>query len=217
MKKIKYFLVLIIMSLSLTSCMATYAQYVDDEMYVETDVTYSTVVTCGSPYYYNGYISYYYYNGWYYYPYIWNNVWYFYPTRTLRPRDYIFHPHRGFRPHNGLGDLHNHHPHDRFGGHHQDMGRGRHDNDRYRGNPNPPRHYNGGGQTPPRNNGYTPRHGEPNGMTRTPHSIPQTRPQIMTPHSSTRMNGGNRPPSSITPRGNHSSGIRNQGGFNGRR
>lgn len=78
------------------SCMSTYASSQDD-IYYETSVSsdyyvndITVVIRYGTPYYYDGYLSYYYYNGWYYYPYYYNDYWYF------RPYHHAFRP--GYRP-----------------------------------------------------------------------------------------------------------------------
>lgn len=118
MKQIKYFLLMLVMACSLTSCVSAYAMYdTQDEMYTTTDVTYMTVVTYGAPYYYDGVISYYLYNGWYYYPYWWNDCWYFYPHRHVQHLGYRYHPRHHHKPHMHLGDTHHHHKNPNFGNH----------------------------------------------------------------------------------------------------
>ena len=59
------------------SCMS-YTAYQDD-LYgegIQTNVSFSTVVRLGTPYYHNGRILYYQYQGAYYYPYFYDNYWY---------------------------------------------------------------------------------------------------------------------------------------------
>lgn len=105
MKTIKFFIIAIIASIcfSLTSCSTyTYAQSAATvEFEIEpTEVTYTTVITYGKPYYIDGIISYYTYRGLYYYPYYWHNHWYVHPYAHVQPHGFIHHPHHGFVPDN---------------------------------------------------------------------------------------------------------------------
>ena len=104
MKKFLFFIIGVLMSLSLTSCVAAYGA-VDS---TTGDVDYEIVITNGQPYYYNGAIVYYLYNGWYYYPYWYDNRPYLRPYH--RPFAY---GHRlpPMRPRHGdIGRGHHHHP-----------------------------------------------------------------------------------------------------------
>lgn len=119
MKRIKIILIMLC-TLFLTSSCETYSQvYYDD---YNDGVSYTTVVTYGTPYYYDGVIGYYFYRGLYYYPYLWNNVWYFRPYREPHPYGWRFVPDRHWRPMHRLGDHYRTHSHN-FGPGHRDMGR----------------------------------------------------------------------------------------------
>ena len=80
MKTLKLFILAIITSIcfSLTSCSTyTYAQPAAVEIEIEpTEVTYTTVITYGVPYYIDGIVSYYKYRDLFYYPYYWHNHWF---------------------------------------------------------------------------------------------------------------------------------------------
>lgn len=97
------------LSLGLTSCGTTYAfstgqsEMYDYEYdnYRSADI--NVIISYGTPYYYNGYLSYYLYNGLYYYPFWYDNMWYFRPYRVPFRYGYIprFRPSYGdmcFRP-----------------------------------------------------------------------------------------------------------------------
>lgn len=118
MKKIITFIFCVMLSFALQSCMGAYAVSSYDNVYSDYDECVvsdiNVVITHGTPYYYDGYLSYYFYNGWYYYPYFYNNYWYFRPYRYAfrpgyiprihhRPSDlYLRHYGHGFiKPHNG--------------------------------------------------------------------------------------------------------------------
>ena len=103
MKTLKLFIFAIIASIcfSLTSCSTyTYAQPAATvEVEIEpTEVTYTTVITYGIPYYIDGIISYYTYRGLFYYPYYWHNHWYVHPYAHVQPHGFIHRPHHGFIP-----------------------------------------------------------------------------------------------------------------------
>lgn len=102
MKTLKLFIFTIItlICFSLTSCSTyTYAQPAAVEVEIEpTEVTYTTVITYGVPYYIDGIISYYTYRGLFYYPYYWHNHWYVHPYTHVQPHGFIHRPHHGFVP-----------------------------------------------------------------------------------------------------------------------
>lgn len=93
-KAILTIVMMIMLSLSLTSCETTYAATCDP---VATEVVdYSVVVRFGTPYYYEGAIIYYLYNNLYYYPFWYNGHHYMRPY----PRPFA----HGMRPHFGRPD-----------------------------------------------------------------------------------------------------------------
>lgn len=117
MKTLKLFILAIITSIcfSLTSCSTyTYAQPVSTVEIEPTEVTYTTVITYGVPYYIDGIVSYYKYRGLFYYPYYWHNHWYVHPYTCIQPRGFVHRPHHGFVPDNRwrqpLHFKHNHNP-----------------------------------------------------------------------------------------------------------
>ena len=120
MKKIFLFIVGLVMSFSLTSCVtAAYAQ-LDDE----ADI--SVIVSNGTPYYNtDGLLMYYIYRDLYYYPYYYNNGWHFrhyarpLPPRHHRPVPRDFYHHRPHQP------SYHHTPHP-GGTHRPDINRGGH-------------------------------------------------------------------------------------------
>ena len=116
MKTLKLFILAIITSIcfSFTSCSTyTYAQPAAVEI-EPAEVTYTTVITYGVPYYIDGIISYYKYRGLFYYPYYWHNHWYVHPYTCIQPRGFVHHPHHGFVPDNRWRQpshfKHNHNP-----------------------------------------------------------------------------------------------------------
>ena len=118
MKKFKLFLIGLMTLLFVSGC-DTYGQvYYDDY----DGISYSTIVTYGTPYYYDSVIGYYYYKGLFYYPYLWNNVWYFRPYHRPHPYGWRFVPDRYWRPTHRLGDHNGYHRHN-YGPSHRDMGR----------------------------------------------------------------------------------------------
>ena len=119
MKKIISIIFALVTMFTVQSCVGTYAAaqddiYYSDNEYLSTDI--NVIIRYGTPYYYDGYLSYYFYNGWYYYPYFYNDYSYFRPYRhAFRPgyRPHIYHR-RGdimLREHRyGFSKPHNHHP-----------------------------------------------------------------------------------------------------------
>lgn len=97
----KFFVGILIAFLLLTlmsSCaISTYGHDTDD-IYSSSEITYSTIVRFGTPFYYDDGLSYYFYNGIYYYPYFYNGYYYFQPFRYMQPRGYRFVPRGSFRP-----------------------------------------------------------------------------------------------------------------------
>ena len=117
MKTLKLFILAIITSIcfSLTSCSTyTYAQPVSVVEIEPTEVTYTTVITYGVPYYIDGIVSYYKYRDLFYYPYYWHNHWYVHPYTCIQPRGFVHRPHHGFVPDNRWRQpshfRHNHNP-----------------------------------------------------------------------------------------------------------
>ena len=128
MKKLKYFILFIIMCITLCSCevystpglAVTTQDDIYTEMYdseVRSNVDFNIVIRYGTPYYLEGQLIYYLYNNLYYYPFFYNNYWY---VRTYRrPFNHLyyrpyFRPHRydyKFSPgaHHGFGrpNIHN--------------------------------------------------------------------------------------------------------------
>ena len=101
MKIVRIFILSILICIGVSSCStSTYVQPYVDDVAIPTEITYTTVVTYGIPYYFNGIISYYVYNGIYYYPYIWHNHWYVHPYTHVQPHGFIHRPHNGFAPDN---------------------------------------------------------------------------------------------------------------------
>ena len=99
MKIVRIFILSILICIGVSSCStSTYVQPYVDDVAIPTEITYTTVVTYGIPYYFNGIISYYVYNGIYYYPYIWHNHWYVHPYTHVQPHGFIHRPHHGFVP-----------------------------------------------------------------------------------------------------------------------
>lgn len=101
MKTLKLFILAIITSIcfSLTSCSTyTYAQPVAAVEIEPDEVTYTTVITYGVPYYIDGIVSYYKYRDLFYYPYYWHNHWYVHPYTCIQPRGFVHRPHHGFVP-----------------------------------------------------------------------------------------------------------------------
>lgn len=99
MKIVRIFILSILICIGVSSCStSTYVQPYVDDVAIPTEITYTTVVTYGIPYYFNGIISYYVYNGIYYYPYIWHNHWYVHPYTHVQPHGFIHRPHHGFAP-----------------------------------------------------------------------------------------------------------------------
>ena len=117
MKRLFSYLIVLFAALSLSSCYEAYAttDVMTDEQYVLNDnVDINVIVTYGTPYYWDGYLSYYYYRGLYYYYMYYDGYWYwrayhrpfangYRPHWTPRHHDRRFSPgHYGFeRPHNG--------------------------------------------------------------------------------------------------------------------
>ena len=104
MKKIMtFFVALVLMTVTLTSCctssaaVATSVETVED-VYTGTTVDYTFIIANGRPFYVDGVISYYFYNGIYYYPYIYNAVRCLHPYRYVQRRGYVHVPSRGYRP-----------------------------------------------------------------------------------------------------------------------
>lgn len=117
MKTLKLFILAIITSIcfSLTSCSTyTYAQPVSAVEIEPDEITYTTVITYGVPYYIDGIVSYYKYRGLFYYPYYWHNHWYVHPYTCIQPRGFVHRPHHGFVPDNRWRQpshfKHNHNP-----------------------------------------------------------------------------------------------------------
>ena len=117
MKTLKLFILAIITSIcfSLTSCSTyTYAQPVAAVEIEPSEVTYTTVITYGVPYYIDGIVSYYKYRDLFYYPYYWHNHWYVHPYTCIQPRGFVHRPHHGFVPDNRWRQpshfKHNHNP-----------------------------------------------------------------------------------------------------------
>lgn len=117
METLKLFILAIITSIcfSLTSCSTyTYAQPVSTVEIEPYEVTYTTVITYGVPYYIDGIVSYYKYRGLFYYPYYWHNHWYVHPYTCIQPRGFVHRPHHGFVPDNRWRQpshfKHNHNP-----------------------------------------------------------------------------------------------------------
>ena len=81
MKKILVFLMGLVTSLSLSSCIATV--YAQDDTYFDGEVDATVVISYGTPYIVNDLIEYYFYRGWYYYPH-WVGDTYFF-RRYRRP------------------------------------------------------------------------------------------------------------------------------------
>ena len=99
MKIVRIFILSILICIGVSSCStSTYVQPYVDDVAIPTEITYTTVVTYGIPYYFNGIISYYVYNGIYYYPYIWHNHWYVHPYTHVQHHGFIHRPHHGFVP-----------------------------------------------------------------------------------------------------------------------
>lgn len=102
MKKIKV-MIIFLMSLFIFSSCETYSQVIYDEERIEvvtttSNISYSTIITYGTPFYIDNILSYYLYNGIYYYPYYWNNILCFKPYRYIQPRGFRYIPTRHHRP-----------------------------------------------------------------------------------------------------------------------
>lgn len=154
MKKFILLLFVCISTLCLTSCIT--------EAYAETgiyDDDIEIVIRYGTPYYYGNTIAYYYYDGYYFYPYRYNNAWRFHRyARPLPPPRHFSH----------YGEARPHHPHNN-GRHTRPNGHNNHGNGHHvtppsnppRGNgnahgvrpSNPPRMNNGGHMSPSRSGG----------------------------------------------------------------
>ena len=104
MKKIMtFFVVLVLMTGTLTSCctssaaVATSVETVDD-VYTGNSIDYTFIIANSRPCYVDGVISYYFYNGIYYYPYVYHGVRCLHPYRYIQRRGYVHVPPRGYRP-----------------------------------------------------------------------------------------------------------------------
>ena len=104
MKKIMtFFVALVLMTVTLTSCctssaaVTTSVETVDD-VYTGNSIDYTFIITNGRPFYVDGVISYYFYNGIYYYPYIYNGVRCLHPYIYIQKRGYVHLPPRVYRP-----------------------------------------------------------------------------------------------------------------------
>ena len=104
MKKIiMFFVALVLMTGTLTSCcsssaaVATSVETVDD-VYTGNTVDYTFIITNGRPFYVDGVISYYFYNAIYYYPYVYHGLRCLHPYRYVQRRGYVHVPPRGYRP-----------------------------------------------------------------------------------------------------------------------
>lgn len=113
MKKIMLFLMGLVMSLGLTSCV-TSVQASDDLYDGEVDAT--IVITYGTPVLVDNMIAYYVYNGWYYYPYWIGDSYYFHRYRRALPYDSFRDWYRPIPPgHRPMPRTHRpHHPHNRY-------------------------------------------------------------------------------------------------------
>ena len=96
MKKIMLFLMGLVMSLSLTSCVTTV--HASDDMY-DGEVDATVVITYGTPIIIDNMIAYYTYNGWYYYPYWVGDTYYFHKYRRALPYQYFRDWYRPIPPH----------------------------------------------------------------------------------------------------------------------
>lgn len=91
MKKIAVFLIGLVMSLGLSSCVTTVQA--EDGVYNDgIDVT--VVVRYGTPVFVDDMIAYYVYNGWYYYPYYIGNRYYFHRYSRVLPPERLGHRYR---------------------------------------------------------------------------------------------------------------------------
>lgn len=163
MRKIMLFLMGLVMSLSLTSCVTT-VQASDDLYDGEVDAT--VVITYGTPILIDDMIAYYVYNGWYYYPYWIGDSYYFHRYRRALPYEHFrdwYRPippghrpmPRTYRPHHP----NNHHaPHHRLPRHtpNNNIGGRPHNNGHVGGRPN-------GGARPQGNHGGRPQGGHSGG------------------------------------------------------
>ena len=151
MKKLVFILMLFIGSFSLTSCIT--------EAYAETgfyDDDIEIVIRYGTPYYYDNTLVYYYYDGYYFYPYTYNNTWRFHRyARPLPPPRHHTHPYTARPPRFPHGNHHHGHIGNQPRGHNGHV------------TPhNPPRGNNGNGHisrpnTYPRHNGNMSRPSQP--------------------------------------------------------
>ena len=104
MKKIMmFFATMVITIIAFTSCYTTSTAVVSsveavDDIYNNTAIDYTFIVTNAQPFYVDGRISYYFYNGIYYYPYIYNGVRCLHPYRYVKPRGYVHVPPKCYRP-----------------------------------------------------------------------------------------------------------------------
>ena len=87
MKKILVFLMGLVMSLSLSSCVT--AVHAQDDTYFNGEVDAYIVITYGTPYIIDDMVQYYFYRGWYYYPYWYNNSYYFHRYRRALPPEHF--------------------------------------------------------------------------------------------------------------------------------
>ena len=121
MKKLLFTLILSVVMISIqsctTTCAAVYDQY-DEEYVISDNADVNIIITCGTPYYYEGKLWYYLYNGLYYYPFHYNGYWYFRPYATLYSWDQYHYNYRHFTP--NYRDY-------RFRPHHKDWNRPHHD------------------------------------------------------------------------------------------
>ena len=184
MKKLLLILFVVVSSLSLTSCITE--AYATTGIYNE-DI--EIVVRYGTPYYYDNVLVYYYYNGYYFYPYSYNNTWRFHRySRPLPPPRHHTHPYTSRPPkHHPHGDGHHgngHHGNGHYGngGNHHGGGMGNHGN-----RPNP-QHGNGGHGTRPQIHQHSGGFGHGGHMSR-----PSTPPRQSNPSMGRGSMGSQRP------------------------
>ena len=123
MKKIILNIFICLITLSFTSCVASWG-VTTDSVCEDTDI--NIVISAGTPYYYNGTVEYYIYNNLYWYPFYVDRAWRWYPYRTpfrhgyiprIPPRPYsnpFIGPNPYHRYHNGR-IIYNHRPYYRTG------------------------------------------------------------------------------------------------------
>ena len=93
MKKILVFLMGLLISLSLSSCVTTV--HAQDDTYFDGEVDATVVISYGTPFIVNDMIEYYLYRGWYYYPYWIGDSYYFHRYRRPLPPEHF---HNWYRP-----------------------------------------------------------------------------------------------------------------------